>query len=93
MNPINEDARVAAVAKRGKLTRRQAGFLVLVMVHSGVCVRRQYCAYAHIRPPDTPRRTAEAGSFTFTVAGSTPPSTRPTTAIASRSPWRGPSSG
>ena len=49
MTPINEDARVAAVAKRGKLTRRQAGFLVLVMVHSGVCVRRQYCAYAHIR--------------------------------------------
>lgn len=39
--------RVQAVAKKG-FTDRQAGFLVTVMLHSGVCVRRQYCAYARI---------------------------------------------
>jgi hypothetical protein len=39
--------RVQAVAKKG-FTERQAGFLVTVMLHSGVCVARQYCAYAHI---------------------------------------------
>lgn len=40
--------RVKAVAEKG-FTERQAGFLVTVMLHSGVCVRRQYCAYARIR--------------------------------------------
>jgi hypothetical protein len=39
--------RVQAVAKKG-FTDRQAGFLVTVMLHSGVCIRRQYCAYARI---------------------------------------------
>ena len=39
--------RVRAVAKKG-FTDRQAGFLVTVMLHSGVCVARQYCAYARI---------------------------------------------
>jgi hypothetical protein len=39
--------RVQAVAKKG-FTDRQAGFLVTVMLHSGVCVRRQYCLYARI---------------------------------------------
>ena len=39
--------RVHAVAKKG-FTERQAGFLVTVMLHSGVCVRRQYCVYARI---------------------------------------------
>ena len=39
--------RVNAVAEKG-FTERQAGFLVTVMLHSGVCVRRQYCAYARI---------------------------------------------
>ena len=39
--------RVHAVADKG-FTERQAGFLVTVMLHSGVCVRRQYCAYAQI---------------------------------------------
>jgi len=29
-------------------TERQAGFLVHVMLHAGVCLRRQYCAYAGI---------------------------------------------
>ena len=39
--------RIAAVEKQG-FTRRQAGFLVTVMLHSGVCMLRQYCAYAHL---------------------------------------------
>jgi len=39
--------RVHAVAEKG-FTERQAGFLVTVMLHSGVCVRRQYCLYARI---------------------------------------------
>jgi hypothetical protein len=30
-------------------TERQAGFLVTVMLHSGVCLSRHYCAYARIR--------------------------------------------
>lgn len=29
-------------------TERQAAFLVTVMLHAGVCLRRQYCAYAGI---------------------------------------------
>ena len=39
--------RVQAVAEKG-FTDRQAGFLVTVMLHSGVCVGRQYCVYARI---------------------------------------------
>lgn len=39
--------RVQAVSELG-FTERQAGFLVHVMLHSGVCVGRQYCAYARI---------------------------------------------
>jgi hypothetical protein len=39
--------RVQAVARKG-FTDRQAGFLVTVMLHSGVCIGRQYCAYARI---------------------------------------------
>jgi hypothetical protein len=38
---------VAAVEKEG-FTVRQAGFLVTVMLHSGVCMRRQYGTYARI---------------------------------------------
>jgi hypothetical protein len=40
-------ARVAAVAGFG-FTERQARFLVTVMVHSGVFLERQYCAFAGI---------------------------------------------
>jgi hypothetical protein len=40
-------ARVAAVAAFG-FTERQARFLVTVMVHSGVFLERQYCAFADI---------------------------------------------
>jgi len=39
--------RVAAIAKEG-FTTRQAAFLVTVMLHSGVCLGRQYCAYSRI---------------------------------------------
>ena len=39
--------RIAAVVKLG-FTERHARFLVLVMQHSGVCVLRQYTAFAGI---------------------------------------------
>jgi hypothetical protein len=39
--------RVQKVAAQG-FTERQAGFLVTVMLHSGVCMDRQYCAFARI---------------------------------------------
>ena len=40
---------VRAVADYG-LTDRQARFIVLVMQHSGLCVKRQYAAFAKIAP-------------------------------------------
>lgn len=39
------DARVAAIVAE-RFTERQARFLVTVMLHSGVCMIRQYCAFA-----------------------------------------------
>src|SRR6185436_6597470 len=39
--------RVEAIADHG-FTERQAGFLVTVMLHSGVCLGRHYSAYARI---------------------------------------------
>jgi hypothetical protein len=41
------DDRVEAV-KAFRFTERQARFLVTVMLHSGVCLGRQYCAFAGI---------------------------------------------
>lgn len=41
------DERVAQVRLHG-FTDRQAGFLVTVMLHAGVCIGRQYCAFAGI---------------------------------------------
>lgn len=41
------EERVSSVAQQG-FTERQAAFLVTVMLHAGVCVRRQYCAFARI---------------------------------------------
>jgi hypothetical protein len=38
---------IRAVAKLG-FTERQAGFLVTVRLHAGVCIGRQYCVYVHI---------------------------------------------
>lgn len=42
------EERATAVAKAGRFTDRQAGFLVTVMLHSGVCMLRQYCSFASI---------------------------------------------
>jgi hypothetical protein len=39
--------RIRALTMFG-FTERQAGFLTMVMLHSGVCLGRQYCAYANI---------------------------------------------
>ena len=39
--------RTAALVPFG-FTERQARFLVTVMLHSGVCLGRQYCAFARI---------------------------------------------
>lgn len=39
------DERVAALVKKNKFTDRQARFLVTVMLHSGVCMIRQYCTF------------------------------------------------
>lgn len=44
---MNFDDRVKAVADFG-FTQRQARFLVTVMLHSGVCVPRQYATFANI---------------------------------------------
>jgi hypothetical protein len=41
------EERVRAVTDHG-FTPRQAGFLVTVMLHAGVCLGRQYCTFAHI---------------------------------------------
>lgn len=41
------DGRVDALRNEG-FTERQAAFLVTVMLHSGVCMVRQYCAFAGI---------------------------------------------
>jgi hypothetical protein len=44
---MNLDDAVQTVAKKG-FTERQARFLVLVARHSGVCVMRQFSAFAGI---------------------------------------------
>lgn len=44
---MTHKARVGAVAALG-FTERQADFLVQVMLHSGVCLGRQYCTFAGI---------------------------------------------
>ena len=41
------ESRVSAVVAE-KFTERQARFLVTVMLHSGVCMIRQYCAFAQM---------------------------------------------
>ena len=41
------DERRRAVELMG-FTERQAGFLVTVMLHAGVCIGRQYCAFARL---------------------------------------------
>src|SRR6266496_3462902 len=44
---MSPDERVSAIAELG-FTERQARFLVTVMLHSGVCLPRQYSAFAGI---------------------------------------------
>jgi hypothetical protein len=44
---MTTDERIQAVEPLG-FTRRQAGFLVAVMTHSGVCLPRQYAAFAGV---------------------------------------------
>src|ERR1043166_7242622 len=44
---MNLEHGIQTIAKRG-FTERQARFLVLVARHSGVCVMRQYSAFAGI---------------------------------------------
>jgi hypothetical protein len=41
--------RVEALRGGFGFTERQAGFLVTVMLHAGVCMTRQYCAFARIK--------------------------------------------
>jgi hypothetical protein len=44
---VTFDERVAAIGAKG-FTERQARFLVTVLLHAGVCMVRQYCAFSHI---------------------------------------------
>lgn len=44
---MTQSERVTAIVRLG-FTERQARFLVLVMIHSGVCLLRQYSAFASI---------------------------------------------
>jgi hypothetical protein len=54
--------RVTALRPYG-FTDRQAQFLVTVMLHSGVCLVRQYCAFSHIvRGQKTANRTIATAS-------------------------------
>ena len=92
--------RTQAIAAFG-FTERQARFLVTVMLHSGVFVERQYCAFAGIRRPTTSssdlrhvgwRRRLRSGRCTVaacstsTTNRSTRPLARSTTGIGSRCP-------
>jgi hypothetical protein len=52
---IDLEQAVSAIAVNG-FTERQARFLVLVARHSGVCVMRQYCAFAGVAFGHTTRR-------------------------------------
>ena len=59
------EQRVEAVSRFG-FTTRQAGFVVTVLVHSGVCIGRQYCAFAGIsygEPMRTLFRKLEVGGY------------------------------
>jgi len=49
------EERVRAIAEIG-FTKRQARFMVTVMLHSGVCLQRQYAAFAGIVRGEKTRR-------------------------------------
>jgi hypothetical protein len=64
--PMTHVERVAEIKGRFGFTERQAGFLVTVMLHAGVCLARQYCAFARIKygePMRTFFQTLEARRF------------------------------
>jgi hypothetical protein len=64
--PMTHAERVAEIKGRFGFTERQAGFLVTVMLHAGVCLARQYCAFARIKygePMRTFFQTLEARRF------------------------------
>ena len=64
--PMSHAERVAEIRGRFGFTERQAGFLVTVMLHAGVCLARQYCAFARIEygePMRTFFQTLEARRF------------------------------
>lgn len=80
---MTRDERVRAVEACG-FTERQAGFLVTVMLHAGVFLRRQYCVHAGIvrgqkvhdffasliaRRYATAHRTAHRGAFVYHLHG------------------------
>ena len=82
---MNLDDAVGTIISRG-FTERQARFLVFVARHSGVCVMRQYSAFAGVVFGHTTRRfftnsNASAGSRPTTARASERAST--TCAIAS----------
>lgn len=52
---IDLEQAVSALVSKG-FTERQARFLVLVARHAGVCVMRQYCAFAEVAFGHTTRR-------------------------------------
>lgn len=45
---MTNEERVANIQDWGRFTPRQATFLTTVLLHSGVCVQRQYDAFAGI---------------------------------------------
>ena len=80
---MTHEERVRALRAFG-FTPRQAGFLVLVMLHAGVCLSRQYCTHARIvrgqKSHDffsalvgqgfaTASRTGHAGTLLYRVHG------------------------
>ena len=72
------DQRVRAVAEFG-FTERQARFLVTVMLHSGVCLLRQYATFAGIVEGQKTRKFSPSSSG----SGTHPPIPVATTAGAS----------
>ena len=52
----------ASTLRSEGFTERQAAFLVTVMLHAGVCMVRQYCAFAGSRTATTPASSSRAWS-------------------------------
>ena len=70
--PMSHAERVAQIRGRFGLTERQAGFLVTVMLHAGVCVARQDSVFARIKygePMRTFFQTLQARRFATPETG------------------------